>query len=107
LPPEQLCGAQTVPPAQSRQAPVPSQTPSVPQLVVGLATHSAPGSVPTKMAAHTPSIPPVSAAAHATQVPPQAPLQQNPSTQLPLRQASATVHAAPLLCLGTQAPAAQ
>jgi hypothetical protein len=55
----------------------------------------------------TPSAWAVLAFEHAAQLPLQAVLQQTPSTQKPLPQSPATIHAVPFCSCGTHEPAAQ
>ena len=77
-----------------RQAPAPSQEPSVPQVGRGLASHSMCGSVPARRPCGSrcgPSWP----AAHASQMPAQAVLQQTPSTQKPPRTGRAAMQGLP------------
>jgi hypothetical protein len=95
---------QTVPTACLRQAPAPSQEPSLPQVVAALASHSIRGSVPGSAAMHVPTLPDC---AHVWQVPPQALLQQTPSTQKPLPHSAVVTQAVPLPSCGTHAPARQ
>jgi hypothetical protein len=101
---EQLDARQTVPATCLRQAPAPSQKPSLPQVDGSLAEHSARGSVPASAALHVPRL---FVAPQVWQLPLQAVSQQTPSTQKPLAQSPVTAHAVPFVSCGTQAPAAQ
>jgi hypothetical protein len=89
--------AQTVPDAQSWQAPEPLQLPLLPQVDIAVAVHwlAGTGAVPAVTLPHVPSVPPVSAAEQAMHVPVQAKLQQTPLAQKPLAHCPAPVHAAP------------
>jgi len=90
--PLQLAPAHTVPLAYRRQAPVPSQAPSVPQLAAPWSAQWLSGSVPAGTAMHRPSLP---AIAHDRQLPPHAVVQQTPSMQKPDAQSDAAAHGAP------------
>jgi hypothetical protein len=100
----QPAGTQTVPAANLRHAPAPSQKPSSPQVEAADAEHSVRGFVPGSANLHVPRL---SVAAQVWQVPPQALLQQTPSMQKPLVQSPAPPHAVPFASCGTQWPAAQ
>jgi hypothetical protein len=71
----QLWGAHCVPVAKKRQAPLPSQLPSKPQLVEAAAVHSFAGSWPAGTAAQVPTVP---VRAHDRQIPVHAVAQQTP-----------------------------
>jgi hypothetical protein len=87
-----------------RQAPAPSQKPSLPQVEAAVAVQSLRGLVPGAAGVHCPTVP---TAAQVWQVPPQALLQQTPSTQKPLPQSPAATHAVPFVSWGTHTPAEQ
>jgi hypothetical protein len=74
----QLAARQTVPATHWRQAPAPSQKPSVPQLVAAEAVHSLRGLVPGSENLHVPTL---FVALQVWQVPLQTVSQQTPSTQ--------------------------
>jgi len=78
--PTQVAAAQTVPVAYSRQAPLPSQLPSVPQVDAPLSVHWFSGSAPTATNEQVPAVPD---SAHDRQVPVQLELQQTPCWQRP------------------------
>lgn len=78
--PTQVAVAQTVPVAYSRQPPVPSQVPSVPQPAAPLSVHWLRGSAPTGANVHVPALP---ASAHDRQVPVQLELQHTPCWHRP------------------------
>jgi hypothetical protein len=76
---------QTVPLAYLRQAPAPSQDPSVPHEPTPESVHSLSGSLPAVMGPQVPSAPlPFFTVVQATQVPLHALLQQTPSAQKPV-----------------------
>ena len=70
----------TVPAAYRRQAPLPSQVPSVPQVEAPLSAHWLSGSAPTAANVQVPAVPD---SAHDRQVPVQLELQQTPCWQRP------------------------
>ena len=78
--PVQDCATHTVPLAYSRQPPVPSQVPSVPQLAAPLSMHWFSGSAPTGTKVQIPMLP---VRAQERQVPVQLELQQTPCWQRP------------------------
>jgi hypothetical protein len=80
--PTHFSGAQTTPalPLKRSQAPVPSHTPVVPQLVGSWAMQRSPGSVPWNAGMHIPSVPGFLQVKQAWS---QASLQQTPSTHCP------------------------
>ena len=73
----QLAAAHIVPLAYWRQAPAPSQVPSLPQLAAPSSAHWLSGSVPAGTSMHRPSLP---AIAHERQVPVHAVAQQTLAT---------------------------
>jgi hypothetical protein len=75
---EQLAARHWVPATHLRQAPAPSQVPSVPQLEAAEAVHSLRGLVPGSENLHVPTL---FVALQVWQVPLQAVSQQTPSTQ--------------------------
>ena len=75
------CGLQMTPEGYLWQAPVPSQTPSLPQLCTPMSSHWLRGSVPRSAGMQVPT---ALCRAHVKQASVQAPLQQTPSTQNPL-----------------------
>ena len=83
--PEQVEAAQVVPVACSRQAPLPLQNPSVPQLAAPWSAHWPSGSWPAGTEVQVPSVP---ASAHDLQVPAHVLAQQIPSSH------SAELHSA-------------
>jgi hypothetical protein len=91
--PEQLCATQIVPLAYSRQAPPPSQAPSVPQVEAPLSAHWPRGSAPAGTSVHVPAVPVMP---HDRQAPEQAVRQQVPCSQKPLEHSACAVQAAPL-----------
>src|SRR5262252_7891036 len=91
--PVQVCDAQTVPEGYLLHAPVPSQTPSVPQLCGPVSSHSLRGSVPRSANMHVPTAP---CRAQLRQTSVQALSQQTPSTQNPLAQSAASRHDVPI-----------
>src|SRR5262252_1750756 len=93
--PVQVCDAQTVPEGYLLHAPVPSQTPSVPQLCGPVSSHSLRGSVPRSANMHVPTAP---CRAQLRQTSVQALSQQTPSTQNPLAQSAASRHDVPIDC---------
>jgi hypothetical protein len=74
--------------AATRHAPAPSHCPSAPHEAgkLGSAAHASRGSVPARTGLQVPFWTPVKALAQALHPPPHVPLQQKPSTQLPLAQ---------------------
>jgi hypothetical protein len=103
-PATQLSGAQAVPAACSRQAPLPSHMPSRAQVDGASSGHSLAGSSPAAIGMQDPSLP---GRLHATQAPPQAAPQQTPSTQNPEAHCSAWSQVAPSGLRASQAPLAQ
>ena len=75
------CGLQMTPEGYLWQAPVPSQTPSLPQLCTPMSSHWLRGSVPISAGMQVPTAP---CKAHVKQTSVHAPAQQTPSTQNPL-----------------------
>jgi len=99
---------QTVPEAQSAQAPAPLQTPVSAQVDAADRVHWLPGFVPAAALPQMPSAPPpFSAAVHAWQTPLQAVLQHTPSTQKPDWHCDAEAQALPLPSTAAQTPAVQ
>jgi hypothetical protein len=92
------CCLHTVPDEYLRQAPVPSQTPSLSQLVAPRSSHSSRGSVPTSAGTQVPTLP---CAAQVRQMSVQAALQQTPSAQNPLAQVAPAVQGEPSPSPGT------
>jgi hypothetical protein len=90
--PVQLCAAQTVPLAYSRQPPAPSQVPSVPQLGAPLSMHWFSGSPPTGTNVQVPMLP---ERAQERQVPVQLELQQTACWQRPDAHSVPPVQAVP------------
>jgi len=90
--PLQLAARQTVPAIHLRQAPAPSQVPSLPQLEAAEAGHSLCGLVPGSANLHVPML---FVALQVWQVLLQAVLQQTPSTQNPLPQSVFAAHDVP------------
>jgi hypothetical protein len=88
----QLAGAQGVALAYSRQLPVPSHAPSVPQLEAPWSAQWASGSCPAGTVEQVPLVP---VSAQDMQVAVQAVWQQTPCAQIPLRQSGPAAHAAP------------
>jgi hypothetical protein len=80
VPPAQASVPHNVPETASRQAPAPSQKPSVPQVEVVLGAHCARGSRPAGTLVQAPALPPI---AHDRQFPVQAVAQQTPCAQNP------------------------
>ena len=101
--PEQVDATQVIPMACSRQPPLPSQNPSVPQLAAPMSAHWFSGSCPAGTALQVPSVP---ASAHERQVPAQAVAQQTPSSQKPELHSAAAAQVAPIGFL-PQLPLAQ
>jgi hypothetical protein len=99
--PPHVCGVQSDPREYLRQAPVPSHTPSVPQVAIPWSVQSLRGSVPTSAGRQVPTLP---WAAQVTHNPLQAALQQTPSAQNPLAQALPCVHAVPTANPGAPPP---
>jgi hypothetical protein len=93
VPPVQASVPQTVPEIASRQAPAPSQKPSVPHTEVVLGAHCARGSWPAATSVQTPVLP---AIAQDMQVPVQAVAQQIPWAQNPELQSVAAAQLAPM-----------
>ena len=93
VPPVQASVPQTVPETASRQAPAPSQKPSVPHTDDVLGAHCASGSWPAATSAQTPMLP---AIAQDMQGPAQAPTQQTPCAQNPELQSVAAAQLAPM-----------
>jgi hypothetical protein len=75
--PLQEASAQVIPAGHCRQAPLPSQVPSLPHVDLSEATHwlAGAGGIPAAMALQVPTLP---VRLHALHVPPQATLQQTP-----------------------------
>ena len=92
-----------MPLAYRRQAPPPSQVPSVPQVVAPLSAHCPSGSAPAATRVHAPAVP---ASPQDRQLPVHAVRQQVPCSQKPLAHSAAVVHDAPLVRL-PQLPALQ
>ncbi len=92
LDPLQVGGRQVTPDGYLRQAPAPSQTPSVPQLASPWSGHLSRGSVPISAGMQWPTLP---LTPHDRQGPVHASLQQTPSTQKALRQSSLPLHDRP------------
>jgi len=90
--PVQLAATQVVPLAYRRQAPPPSQLPSVPHVDEPLSAHWPSGSMPAGTSTHVPA---VAAIPHDRQLPEQAVRQQVPCSQKLLEHSAAAVHAAP------------
>jgi hypothetical protein len=90
--PVHAAATQGVPAAYSRQPPLPSQNPSVPQAAGPLSMHCPSGSCPTGTFVHVPGLP---GSAHDWQVPVQALLQQTCCWQRPDAQSVPAVQAAP------------
>jgi hypothetical protein len=105
--PVQLWTVHTVPDAYLRQAPIPSQVPSLPQVATASITHSLSGSVPTETGRHRPSGSPVRDAAQAAQRPAHADSQQTPSTQKADEHSPAAAQPAPFTFFGVQVVPAQ
>ena len=88
-----------------RQAPWPSQVPSLLQVLGLSVAHSLSGSTPAAMLPQSPSAPPpFFAAEHAWQIPAQSWLQHTPSAQLPSVHWDGDVQAAPVASRGTHWP---
>jgi hypothetical protein len=104
VPPVQAATPQVVPLAHLRQAPAPSQKPSLPQDVAVSAVQSLCTSVPETAGVHWPRVP---TPPQVMQAPPQALSQQTPSTQKPLWQLPAAPQAVPFVSFTVQAPAEQ
>jgi hypothetical protein len=81
-----------VPAAYRRQAPLPLQKPSVPQVGAPASPHCPSGSIPFGTLEHVPGVP---ATAHERQVPVQAVKQQTPCSQNPELHWAGAVHVAP------------
>jgi hypothetical protein len=101
--PAQVDAAQVVPLAYRRQAPLPSQVPSVPQVDAPLSVHWLNGSAPAATDAQVPTVP---VSAHDRQMPAQAVAQQTPCSQKPELHSPAAPHVAPIGFL-PQLPARQ
>jgi hypothetical protein len=82
-----------VPIAYDRQAPLPLQVPSVPQLDAPWSAHWFKGSCPAGTAVQTPGLP---ASAHDRHVPVQVVVQQTPCSHRPELHSGAVVHAVPM-----------
>ena len=91
--PLQLSGTQIVPLAYCRQAPPPSQVPSVPQVEAPLSAHWPSGSTPAGTSVQVPAVP---AIPQDRQAPEQAVRQQVPCSQKPLEHSVAPAQVAPL-----------
>jgi hypothetical protein len=91
LPSTQVCAAHSVFAGQRRQAPLPSQKPSVPH--VEAAVFAQPAEGPTGTGLHVPSAP---ATAHDWQAPVQAELQQKPWAQIADTHSLPSPHVCPL-----------
>src|SRR5688572_20970923 len=102
--PVHAAARQTVPAAQLRHAPAPSQKPSLPHVDCSVAEHMVRGLVPLPAGTHVPMLPTCAQVLHA---PVQAVSQHTSSTQLPLAHWLAVVHAMPLASFGTHEPAGQ
>ena len=91
----QMGDSQLVPRGWRRQAPAPSQVPSLPQLAADSVGHcpGLRGGEPSGTSVHVPGNP---GTLQARQVSPQAVSQQIPSTQLPLPHSPAQRHSSPL-----------
>jgi hypothetical protein len=94
--PVQLAGAQAVPLAYRRQAPPPSQRPSVPQLIAPLSAHWPSGSSPAATSVQVPAEP---ASAHERQAPMHPDRQQTPCSQKPLAHSVVDAQAVPFVFL--------
>jgi len=90
--PVQLAATQTVPLAYSRQAPPPSQVPSVPHVDAPLSAHWPSGSWPAGTSTHVPAVPVIE---HDRQLPVQAVRQHEPCSQKPLEHSVVVVQVAP------------
>ena len=88
----QLAATHIVPAAYRRQAPAPSQVPSVPQLGAPLSVHWFSGSAPTATKVQVPAVP---ASAQERQVPVQLELQQTPCWQRPEAHSTPPVQVVP------------
>ena len=83
----------TMPVGYLRQAPLPSQVPSMPQLALPSSGQSLRGSVPTSAIVQVPTLP---GSAQEWQAPEQSCWQQTPSKQWPLAQSPLTEQVAPI-----------
>jgi hypothetical protein len=101
--PVQVDAAQVVPLAYRRQAPLPSQVPSVPQVDGPWSLHWSNGSAPAATDAQVPTVP---VSAHDLQMPAQAVAQQTPCSQKPELHSPAAPQVAPIGFL-PQLPARQ
>jgi hypothetical protein len=90
--PLHAAGAQVVAPEYWRQAPAPSQVPSLPQVIAPSSPHWPSGSLPAGASMHSPSLPVI---AHDLQVPAHAFLQQTPCAQNADAHSLPVVQAAP------------
>ena len=100
----QAATPQVVPAAHLRQAPAPSQKPSLPQEVAVSAVQSLRTSVPETAGVHCPRVP---TPPQVMQAPLQAFSQQTPSTQKPLWQSPVEPQAVPFVSCATQCPPEQ
>jgi hypothetical protein len=91
--PVQLAATQLVPAAYRRQAPMPSQVPSVPQVAAVTSVHWFSGSWPLGTFVQVPTVPEI---AQDRQVPVQVVVQQTPWAQLPELHSVSPPHAAPI-----------
>jgi hypothetical protein len=91
--PLQVDAAQVVPIAYWRQAPPPSQVPSVPQVPAPWSVHWLNGSSPAATDAQVPTVP---VKPHDRQIPMQAVAQQTPCSQKPELHSPAAPHVAPI-----------
>ncbi len=101
--PVQVDAAHVVPLAYRRQAPLPSQVPSVPQVEAPWSLHWSNGSAPAATDAQVPTVP---VSAQDLQMPAQAVAQQTPCSQKPALHSPAPPHVAPIGFL-PQLPARQ
>jgi hypothetical protein len=90
--PTHVAGAHVAPAAYSRQAPAPSQVPSVPHASTPLSGHCASGSAPAGTSVQVPSVP---ASAHERQVPVQLELQHTPCWHKPEAHSVPALHVSP------------
>jgi hypothetical protein len=99
----QVPGTQTVPLANSRQAPEPSQVPSVPQVDAACVAHwlATTGGVPADTSEQVPTLP---VSAHDWQVPLQSLSQQNPCEQNPELHSAAIPQLTPVCFLPQVVP---
>jgi hypothetical protein len=101
VPPVQAGSLQITPAPYLRQAPAPSQVPSLPQLVMPWSSHSFRGSNPASAGRQIPTPP---CKAHELQGPEQSVAQHTPSKQKPLRQSSGAEQDCPLGSPGRRGP---